>query len=322
MRSIPLSRRLKNRRPYLPRVGAEVLETRQLLAAQLIEGGVSPILANITSPAANSVDLENFVSDPNIPGTVAEMEFLEGSQTVTVDIALTDSATPITVQNFLSYANSGAYNGTILHRNAVLSTGGNGSPSTPAEIIQGGGFFLNENDPNGASIDPIATNAPITNEWNANETNVAGAIAMARTSDPNSATSQWFFDVVNNSSLDNQAQGNEYAVFGHVIGNGMSVISALAALPTFQLDIPTAGGSPSPVPVTGITETEAQNPNTAIRPQNLIYVDRVTTTAGMTYTVTSNDPSLVKPTITGTTLSFAYGTGLRHRRYHGRRNEF
>src|SRR5580658_10910110 len=197
MRLNSLSRRLKNRRPFLPRVGVELLEARQLLAAQA-SVTIPPMLADLSAPDSNSIDLENYLNDPNIPGTVAEMEFLEGSQTATVDVALTDQATPITVQNFLSYANSGAYNGTILHRNAVLSTGAGGSPSTHAEIIQGGGFFLNENDPSGAAIDPIATNAPITNEWSANEPNVAGAIAMARTSDPNSATSQWFFDVISN----------------------------------------------------------------------------------------------------------------------------
>jgi cyclophilin family peptidyl-prolyl cis-trans isomerase len=259
MRLSSQSRRLKNRRPFLPRVGVEPLEARQLLAAQIIQTA-PPTLANLSAPAANSIDLENYLSDPNIPGTVAEMEFLEGSQTETVDVALTDEATPITVQNFLSYANSGEYNGTILHRNAVLSTGGNGSPSTPAEIIQGGGFYLNQSNPNGAAIDAIPTNAPITNEWNANETNVAGAIAMARTSDPDSATSQWFFDVVDNPSLDDVADSNEYAVFGHVIGTGMSIIDSLAALPTINLDIPTDGGSASPVPVTGITESQAQNP--------------------------------------------------------------
>jgi cyclophilin family peptidyl-prolyl cis-trans isomerase len=308
MRLNSMSRRLRNRRPSLLWAAIEPLEERQMLAAT-VTTQLPPILADTTAPAANSIDLENFVNDPNIPGTVAEMEFLEGSQTATVDVALTDSTTPITVQNFLSYANSGAYNGTILHRNAVLSTGANGSPSTPAEIVQGGGFFLNESNPSGAAIDAIPTNAPITNEWNANETNVAGSIAMARTSDPNSATSQWFFDVVNNPSLDDVADSNEYAVFGHVIGNGLGIIQSLAALPTFQLDIPTGSGSASPVPVTGITETQAQDPNTAIRPQNLIYLEKVTTTPGMTYTVTSLNPSLVKPTITGSTLSFTYGSG-------------
>ena len=143
MRMISSSRQFKNRRILFPCIITEPLEARQMLAAQ-VSAPISPILANLTSPDANSIDLENFINDPNIPGTVAEMEFLEGSQTATVDVALTDPQTPVTVQNFLSYANSGAYNGTILHRNAVLSTGAGGSPSAPAEIVQGGGFFRSE----------------------------------------------------------------------------------------------------------------------------------------------------------------------------------
>ncbi len=316
MRLNSMSRRLRNRRPSLLLAAVEPLETRQLLAAQ-VSVQFPPVLAHQSAPAADSINLEQFVNDPNIPGTVAEMEFLEGSQTATVDIALNnDSETQTTVQNFLSYVNSGAYDGTILHRNAVLSTNANGSPSDPAEIVQGGGFFLNENNPAGAAIDQIATNAPIADEAGLDNPNVAGSIAMARTSDINSATSQWFFDVVDNPELNAVAnsdgsidQSNGYAVFGHVIGNGLSIVKSLAALPTFQLDIPTGSGNASPVPVTGITETQAQDPNTAIRPQNLIFLEKVTTAAGMTYTVTSSNPSLVKPTITGTTLAFAYGSG-------------
>ena len=134
------------------------------------------------------------------------------------DVQLTDEDTPQTVANFLRYVNEDLYDGTVIHR------------SIPGFIWQGGGFGLG-GDPVQAL--PIATYPAIPNE--PVFSNTAGTIAMAKVDgDPNSATSQWFFNVGDNSAnLDFQNGG--FTVFGSVLGDGMNVINAFSALPTVNL---------------------------------------------------------------------------------------
>jgi len=125
---------------------------------------------------------------------------------------------PKTVENFLQYANSGFYKGTVFHR--VID----------GFMIQGGGF-----DP---SMRQKETRAPIENEAGiaikAGLKNEIGTIAMARTSVPNSATAQFFINVKNNGFLDYKdpsPQGIGYAVFGRVV-QGMDVVMQIAKVAT------------------------------------------------------------------------------------------
>jgi cyclophilin family peptidyl-prolyl cis-trans isomerase len=142
-----------------------------------------------------------------------------------IDVQLFDAAAPLTVANFLSYANSGAYNSSFFHR------------SVPGFIIQGGGFTYD------TQVNTIPTKPPVVNEFSASRSNLRGTIAMAKLgSDPNSATDQWFFNLANNASnLDNQNGG--FTVFGQVIGEGMKVVDAIAALTTVN-----AGGALTNLP--------------------------------------------------------------------------
>ncbi|MBF0123936.1 MAG: peptidylprolyl isomerase [Magnetococcales bacterium] len=126
-------------------------------------------------------------------------------------IALDITHSPITVANFLSYANDRFYDSTIFHR--VI----------PGFMIQGGGFNAN------MTIKPTQT--PIRNEASNGLSNLRGTIAMARTSDPNSATSQFFINVVDNTFLDYSATNAGYAVFGRVV-EGMDVVDRIAAVTT------------------------------------------------------------------------------------------
>jgi peptidyl-prolyl cis-trans isomerase A (cyclophilin A) len=133
---------------------------------------------------------------------------------------------PKTVANFMAYAQSGFYNGTIFHR--VINR----------FMIQGGGFT-----PNMAEKD---TRAPIVNEAGNGLTNEIGTIAMARTSDPDSATSQFFINLENNQFLNYQgddAQLIGYCVFGRVL-KGMDVVREIASSPTGNVgaysDVPKA----------------------------------------------------------------------------------
>jgi peptidyl-prolyl cis-trans isomerase A (cyclophilin A) len=126
-------------------------------------------------------------------------------------IELEDTKAPISTQNFLGYVDSGFYANTIFHR--VI----------PGFMIQGGGF-------NQYMIQK-PTKDPIKNEANNGLHNVRGTIAMARTSDVNSATSQFFINHKDNDMLDNGARDFGYAVFGKVI-KGMDVVDQIAQTPT------------------------------------------------------------------------------------------
>jgi len=168
----------------------------------------------------------------------------------TFDVQLYDTQVPTTVANFLSYVNAGSYTNSIFHRSTT---------DNPADIqiVQGGGFVLN-----GLQIDPIATAAPIPLE--AGLSNLKGTIAMARTATPNSATSQWFFNVTDNLALDPSPGNDGYAVFGAVIGGGISVIEAIGAVPVYD-----ASGALGP------TFSELPLLNPPLEPQNLVMVNSI-----------------------------------------------
>ena len=131
-----------------------------------------------------------------------------------ITIELDAAKAPVTSQNFLSYVASGHFDGTIFHR--VI----------PGFMIQGGGFD--------ATMRQKPTDAPITNEADNGLKNGRGTIAMARTSDPHSASSQFFINLKDNGFLDHTAktpQGWGYAVFGKVVA-GMDVVDAIAQVQT------------------------------------------------------------------------------------------
>jgi peptidyl-prolyl cis-trans isomerase A (cyclophilin A) len=131
------------------------------------------------------------------------------------DVLLDPSAAPISVTNFASYANRGAYDSTIIHRSTTYN------PAS-IQIVQGGGFALVGNN-----IDQVPPDPPIPLE--AGVANTRGTIAMARTADPDSATSQWYFNVTDNPGLD-----FNYAVFGRVLGAGQNVIDAIGAVTVYN----------------------------------------------------------------------------------------
>ena len=119
---------------------------------------------------------------------------------------------PKTVENFLKYVRDGHYNGTIFHR--VI----------PGFMIQGGGMTPN--------MAQKPTRAPIAIESKNGLKNDVGTLAMARTSDPNSATAQFFINVKNNDFLNYPGQdGHGYTVFGKVV-DGMDVVNKIVSVPT------------------------------------------------------------------------------------------
>lgn len=135
-------------------------------------------------------------------------------------IELFETQTPITTANFLNYINSGAYTNGIFHR------------SVPGFVIQSGGFKIVDGA-DGKSLAAVNTFAPIANEFKLS--NTRGTIAMAKVpNDPNSATSQWFVNLADNSlNLDSQNGG--FTVFGRVIFDGMKTIDGIENLPVTNL---------------------------------------------------------------------------------------
>jgi peptidyl-prolyl cis-trans isomerase A (cyclophilin A) len=152
------------------------------------------------------------------------VQFVTSQGKFTVEVY--PDAAPKTVANFMEYVKSGFYTGTIFHR--VIN----------GFMVQGGGFDR--------EMKQKPTRAPIPLEAQNGLKNKAGTVAMARTGDPNSATAQFFVNVVDNPNLDYpQPDGNGYAVFGKVV-DGMDTIEKIKSVPT------TAYGPMRNVPATPV----------------------------------------------------------------------
>lgn len=128
-----------------------------------------------------------------------------------IKLELDKEKAPVTVENFLSYVNEGFYDGTIFHR--VI----------PNFMVQGGGFSQ--------GMEQKPTKQPIKNEADNGLTNGRGTVAMARTNVVDSATSQFFINLVDNDFLNNGARDFGYAVFGKV-SQGMDVVDKIASVKT------------------------------------------------------------------------------------------
>jgi peptidyl-prolyl cis-trans isomerase A (cyclophilin A) len=136
-------------------------------------------------------------------------------------VELDDAKAPKTTTNFLNYVNSGFYKGTIFHR--VID----------GFMIQGGGFT--------PDLTQKQTNAPVASEAQNGLKNQTYTIAMARTSDPDSATAQFFINVKDNEGLNYpNAMGNGYTVFGKVV-SGTQTIDAIRKIPTMLATAPKMG---------------------------------------------------------------------------------
>jgi peptidyl-prolyl cis-trans isomerase A (cyclophilin A) len=161
--------------------------------------------------AASILGAQAWVAQPVAAAGAATRVALETSDGRIVVEVQADKA-PKTVANFLQYVNDGFYDGTIFHR--VIN----------GFMIQGGGFT--------PAMVQKPTRAPVPIESTNGLKNLRGAISMARTSDPNSATAQFFINVVDNPRLDYPSfDGYGYTVFGNVV-EGMDVVDKIRAVPT------------------------------------------------------------------------------------------
>tara|TARA_R110001606_G_scaffold235040_1_gene382902 strand:- start:1462 stop:2244 length:783 start_codon:yes stop_codon:yes gene_type:complete len=168
-----------------------------------------------------------------------------------VSVNLFDNTTPQTVANFLTYVDSGAYFNNVVHR------------SEPGFVVQAGGFQYNDMLP----LDTVPAGSAIQNEPLLS--NRRGTIAMAKLAgNANSATSQWFINVSDNSTnLDVQNGG--FTVFGQVLGDDVEIIDAIAALERFNL-----GGEASAAPLRDYSQAQA-TAGVGITSDNLVIISDV-----------------------------------------------
>src|SRR5439155_11498528 len=175
--------------------------------------------ANVTlapGDQARTIDVSNFITVPGVLRTnsFARFDTVYGR----FSVELRNDVAPRHVANFLNYVNTSAYTNTFIHRSASFDNGA-------VSIVQGGGYRL-------PLVTTIPKFAPVALEYNL--ANTRGTLAAARSSDVNSATSEWYFNVRDNSTILNQANGGGYTVFGRVLGTGMSVVDAIAALSRYN----------------------------------------------------------------------------------------
>ena len=240
---------------------------------------------NIAQGATISpIDLRTYFETADIHGQVVQFRSSLGI----FNVEMLPAAAPLSVANFLNYANGARYANTFIHRSDV----GLG-------VIQGGGYAL-------ATFSHIPTDPPVALEYNL--PNVRGTISMARTAALNSGTSEWFINTDDNTTQLGQANGGGYAVFGRVTGTGMAVVDAIAALPVWPFNSPFGQ-----LPLQGYSGI-GQPPNSTFVAINAasavpIFPASAGQNAVVTFSVANTNPSLVTPTVSGSSLSVAITPG-------------
>ncbi len=240
-----------------------------------------PTVTTLVPGGTATIDLRPWLGVPGVNGQVMQFDTVRG----TFNVELLANDAPRTVANFQNYVNRGAYTNSIFHR------------SVRGFVIQGGGFAVSGN-----SVSSISADGPVLNEYKIS--NIRGTLAMAKTGEgPNTATNQWFVNLGNNSAnLDNQNGG--FTVFARVLGNGMTVADAIAALTTTdaspQLGL---GDTFKDLPVLGLPVTAA----------NLVVVRGITAVpiyptntgdvAVVRYSGTNTNAGVVTGSIAGSTLT-------------------
>jgi len=240
----------------------------------------------IAANEQTQINLFDNFDDPLTTGLVATFDLANPKGTFPNDgiaqVLLFDQdgqGAPGTVANFINYVEDGDYVNSIIHR------------SVPNFVVQGGGFVIDES----LAIEPVPTDDPIENEFSPERSNVEGTIAMAKLGgDPDSATSQWFFNLADNSeNLDNQNGG--FTVFGELLSaTDAQVVDAIAEVPIIDLS-QQLGGAFDSIPF----DIEDQNsPIDGV--EDFVRYESITVSQQeeLTFAITNNsNPELVEATI-------------------------
>ena len=228
-----------------------------------------------------TLDLRNHFNLPGVTGPLVQFDTTLGK----FNVELRPDAAPKHVANFQAYVAARAYVSTFIHRSAALD-------GSAVSIVQGGGYSFTA-----GNVNTVAKQAPVPLEYNL--PNARGTLAAARTSDLNSATSEWYFNVRDNSTTLGPTNGGGYTVFGRVTGNGMTVVDAIAALPRVN-----AGSPFTDLPVRNFSSGN-------VGEANLIFVTSVVSAvtypgdgpvAVLSFNAVSSAPDVVTATVSGNTL--------------------
>ncbi len=240
------------------------------------------------------IDLREHFEVANVLGQVVQFDSNVGKINLELFDANTPYNRPVTVANFLDLATNGNYDSSFIHRSVFQL------------VIQGGGFTITPGTP--VVVDNVLDVDPIVNEPGIS--NTTGTIAMAKLDgDPNSATNQWFFNLVDNSTnLDEQNGG--FTVFGRVIGNSISEVISIANFPRWNLD---GGGTFASVPLINFDNTQTLTADhfvtfASISPID-IYPTEADPTAVLSFQVTNTKPSLLTASIVGSQLRLNVNPG-------------
>lgn len=271
-RKVPRSRRARTSRLLEP------LEPRTLLNATLTNS--IGTVTTVENASATTIDLTQHFNDPLITGTTVVLKTSQGD----IPLMLFDSKTPQTVANFLYYTNNGEYDNTVIHR------------AIPGFTLDGGIYRTDQSS--------IPTQAPVPSE--AGISNTVGTIGASLFSGgPGTATSGWYINLGNNSTaLDGTQDGGPFTVFGTVIYKGMKdVVNPIANLPKGSVP-PTF--TPDPQlndPSGGVLPLQNYGGGT-ISPDNYVTIRSVQVVPdGLAFSATSDNTSLVIPTISNGVLS-------------------
>lgn len=202
-------------------------------------------------------------------------------------VELRTDAAPRHVTNFMSYVASGVYTSSFFHRAASFDGGA-------VSIVQGGGYTYTLP----FQVLTITKQAPVALEYSL--VNARGTLAAARTTDINSATSEWYFNTRDNTTILGPANGGGYSVFGRVLGTGMTVVDRIAALPRVN-----AGGAFGELPV-------RNNPGASIDQNHIVIVNSIrevglfpalTGRSHVEFAVQNSTPQVVAASLSGSNLT-------------------
>jgi len=281
--------------PYAPAGGGQSqAESRPDSSPEVSRAIPNQVVSVNASPT--KIDLAGFFTDPDITNSEVTFNITNGGVPESLNVTLFDTTAPQTVDNFFDYINAGDYNNAIFSR---LVSG---------FVLQGGGLQLNST---GNALTSIPLFPAIPNEFGAS--NTADTLAMALSSgNPNSATDQFFFNLVDNSSNLNP---QDFTVFGQLADVGSDITLSNLATTSVQNESTTTTATDNPsvdlsdVPLTNYSGTSFPSDANA---HNFMVINSITTdqrNETLTYSATSSNPNLVTASVQNELLTLNYAPG-------------
>lgn len=248
-----------------------MLLPKAIAAQPKLTSAIPDTIIPATANGELRIDLTKYFTADAVANNIVRVTTSLGS----FNMKLRPDRAPKSVANFLAYVNDGAYENMLIHRSAQNLDG------TPF-VIQTGGYY------GYGSLAAISKFEAVPNEYGL--LNARGTVAMAKMDgDPNSATSEWFVNLADNSTVLNTDNNGGFTVFGEVLGTGMTdVVDKIAALARYSL------GNFSELPLVGLTAEQ-----TELQYSNLVTVNRVAT---LPFFAVSSDPSAYSTKIQGSDL--------------------